>query len=143
MLKHPLIFVFHLVIIMKIDAFLSLWGWLFLLTELDGSAKALCDQRCSQNLCSQFFNMVGMSIVSPILPIYATSFGVSYAVASLVISVYAFGRLIADILVGAAADRWGCGTLCWLGRLSLLMALTNIFFASASIYWVLVRLPYF
>lgn len=87
--------------------------------------------------------MVGMSIVSPILPIYATSFGVSYAVASLVISVYAFGRLIADILVGAAADRWGCGTLCWLGRLSLLMALTNIFFASASIYWVLVRLPYF
>jgi MFS family permease len=51
-----------------------------------------------------FFNMVGISIVSPILSIYSKSFGVSYAVASLAISVYAFGRFLADVPVGVAAD---------------------------------------
>jgi multidrug resistance protein len=54
-----------------------------------------------------FFNSVGMSIVSPILPIYAKSFEVSFAIASLAITVYAFGRFIADIPVGVAADRLG------------------------------------
>ena len=54
-----------------------------------------------------FFNTVGMSIVSPILPIYAKSFQVSFAVASLAITIYAFGRLAADIPVGILADRMG------------------------------------
>jgi DHA1 family multidrug resistance protein-like MFS transporter len=48
-----------------------------------------------------------MSIVSPILPIYAKSFQVSFAVASLAITVYALGRLVADIPVGILADKVG------------------------------------
>jgi multidrug resistance protein len=73
-----------------------------------------------------FFNMIGVSIVSPILPIYSISFGVSYAVASLAISAYAFGRLMADIPVGVAADRWGRRNLMLIGSILItLMAFAN------------------
>jgi len=54
-----------------------------------------------------FFIMVGISIVSPILSVYARSFGVSYTLASLVISMYALGRLVMDLPVGVVADRVG------------------------------------
>jgi DHA1 family multidrug resistance protein-like MFS transporter len=73
-----------------------------------------------------FFNMVGMSIVSPILPLYSKSFGVSYAVASLAISANAFGRLLTDIPVGVAADRWGRRPMMLAGTLIITaMALAN------------------
>jgi len=73
-----------------------------------------------------FFNMVGMSIVSPILPIYSRSFGVSYAIASLAISMNAFGRLMTDIPVGVASDRWGRRPMMIAGTLIItVMALAN------------------
>ena len=73
-----------------------------------------------------FFNTVGMSIVSPILPIYAKSFEVSFAVASLAITVYAFGRLLADIPVGIVADRVGRRPMMLGGCIVImLMALAN------------------
>ncbi|TRO47538.1 MFS transporter, partial [Candidatus Bathyarchaeota archaeon] len=73
-----------------------------------------------------FFNMVGMSIVSPILPIYSRSFGVSYAIASLAISMNAFGRLMTDIPVGVASDRWGRRPMMLAGTLIItVMALAN------------------
>jgi DHA1 family multidrug resistance protein-like MFS transporter len=73
-----------------------------------------------------FFNMIGMSIVSPILSIYSKSFGVSYAVASLAISMNAFGRFVADVPVGVAADRWGRRPMMLAGTLIItVMALAN------------------
>jgi MFS family permease len=54
-----------------------------------------------------FFIFLGMSLISPILPLYARSFDVSYALASLAIPMYAIGRLLADIPTGIAADRLG------------------------------------
>lgn len=54
-----------------------------------------------------FFIFIGMSIVGPILPIYAKSFNVSYTLVSLAISMYALGRLIVDLPVGLFADRFG------------------------------------
>jgi multidrug resistance protein len=54
-----------------------------------------------------FFIFVGMSIISPILPLYAQSFGVSYTLVSLGIAIYAFGRFLADIPSGWLSDRWG------------------------------------
>ncbi len=54
-----------------------------------------------------FFIFVGMSIISPILPLYAQSFDVSYTLVSLAISMYAFGRFLADIPSGWLSDRWG------------------------------------
>lgn len=64
-----------------------------------------------------FFLHIGMSIVSPILPIYARSFGVSYALAALAISIYAFGRLVTDLPVGLAADKVGRRPLLLLGTI--------------------------
>lgn len=54
-----------------------------------------------------FFLNLGMSIVSPILPTYARSFDVSYTVATIAISIYAIGRLAADLPTGILGDRIG------------------------------------
>ena len=54
-----------------------------------------------------FFIFLGMSIVSPILPLYAKTFDVSFTLVSLAISMYAFGRFLADLPVGVVADRFG------------------------------------
>ena len=54
-----------------------------------------------------FFLNLGMSIVSPILPSYARSFNVSYTIATIAISIYAIGRLAADLPVGVLGDRIG------------------------------------
>jgi DHA1 family multidrug resistance protein-like MFS transporter len=79
-----------------------------------------------------FFNMVGMSIVSPIIPIYADSFGVDFAVASLAITIFAFGRFVTDIPAGAMADRIGRRPMMLLGGIlitvsALLNGITNNF----------------
>ena len=49
--------------------------------------------------------MLGSSIISPGLPLYAREFGVSYAGAGLLVSAFAFGRLAFDYVGGALADR--------------------------------------
>jgi DHA1 family multidrug resistance protein-like MFS transporter len=66
-----------------------------------------------------FFIFVGMSIVSPILPLYAESFNVSYTLVSLAISSYAFGRFLSDIPSGWLSDRWGRRPLMIWGTLIL------------------------
>ena len=66
-----------------------------------------------------FFIFVGMSIVSPILPLYAKSFNVSYTLVSLAISAYAFGRFLADVPSGLLSDRWGRRPLMIWGTLIL------------------------
>jgi len=73
-----------------------------------------------------FFNTVGMSIVSPVLPVYAKSFGVSFALASLAITIYAFGRFVADIPAGIASDRFGRRNMMLAGcAITTVMALAN------------------
>src|SRR6266516_3326364 len=54
-----------------------------------------------------FVIMLGFGIVAPILPLYARSFGVSYKAASLLISAFAFTRLITDPFSGRIVDRFG------------------------------------
>jgi MFS family permease len=49
--------------------------------------------------------MLGSSIISPGLPLYAREFGVSYAGAGLLVSSFALGRLAFDYVGGALADR--------------------------------------
>jgi MFS family permease len=50
---------------------------------------------------------VGYGIVSPVLPVYARSFGVSSAAAAAVVSVFAAVRLICAPLAGRLVDRFG------------------------------------
>jgi MFS family permease len=54
-----------------------------------------------------FVIMLGFGIIAPILPLYARSFGVSYDAASLLISAFAFMRLVSDPVVGPIVDRYG------------------------------------
>src|SRR5947207_8330334 len=54
-----------------------------------------------------FVIMLGFGIVAPILPLYARSFGVSYEAASLLISAFAFARLITDPVAGPLVSRYG------------------------------------
>jgi MFS family permease len=49
--------------------------------------------------------MLGSSIISPVLPLYAREFGVDYAGAGLLVSSFAAGRLAFDYVGGALADR--------------------------------------
>jgi MFS family permease len=54
-----------------------------------------------------FVIMLGFGIIAPILPLFARSFGVGYGTASLLISAFAFARLIVDPIAGPIVDRYG------------------------------------
>jgi len=54
-----------------------------------------------------FVIMLGFGLIAPILPLYARSFGVSYDAASLLISTFAFARLVFDPIAGPVVDRYG------------------------------------
>lgn len=52
-------------------------------------------------------NQLGFGIISPALPLYADSFGVSEAAIGLTVSIYGLGRLVLAMPAGQLADRWG------------------------------------
>jgi MFS family permease len=54
-----------------------------------------------------FVVMLGFGLVAPILPLFARSFGVGYEAAGLLISAFAFTRLLADPVSGPLVDRFG------------------------------------
>src|SRR6266571_2634753 len=54
-----------------------------------------------------FVVMLGFGLVAPILPLYARSFGVGYDAAGLLVSAFAFARLIVDPFSGPVVDRIG------------------------------------
>ena len=81
-----------------------------------------------------FFIFLGMGIVSPILAIYARSFQVSFALVSLAISMYAVGRLIADIPVGMLSDRVGRRPMMIAG--TIILAVMSFLNATATDFWM-------
>lgn len=54
-----------------------------------------------------FVVMLGFGIVVPVLPLFARSFGVGYGAAGLLISAFAFTRLVAGPIAGPLVDRIG------------------------------------
>ncbi len=79
-----------------------------------------------------FVIMLGFGLIAPILPLYARSFGVSYDAASLLISTFAFARLIFDPIAGPVVDRYGerwCAMtgVVFVGASSLLAGLAQSF----------------
>ncbi len=62
-----------------------------------------------------FFLNLGWAIVSPILPLYAESFDIPYALVGLVITANALGRILSDIPLGVVCDRVGRRPLAILG----------------------------
>jgi len=79
--------------------------------------------------------MTGQGITSPILPLYARSFGVSTAVVGLTITVFALARLMLNLPAGALADRRGRRTLLIGGP--LLLAVGMIGAGTATSIWIL------
>ena len=81
--------------------------------------------------------MLGSSIISPGLPLYAREFGVSYAGAGLLVSSFALGRLAFDYVGGALADRMSPRLLTTAG--ALITAISAFLCALApSFAWLVV-----
>jgi len=69
-----------------------------------------------------FFVSLGFSIASPILPIYAQSFGVPIALVAMVSTTNALGRILSDIPLGALCDRVGRRPLTIFGPLLITLS---------------------
>src|SRR5947208_5548575 len=67
----------------------------------------LADRAVRVIMVITFVVMLGFGIIAPILPLYARSFGVGYGAAGLLISAFAFTRLLFDLVAGPIVDRYG------------------------------------
>lgn len=83
-----------------------------------------------------FLAMIGISIVAPILPLYAREFGVSRAAAGGLISAFAVARLVFDLLGGGAVDRIGTRRMMSAG--AVLVIVSSVLAALAPTYGILV-----
>ncbi|HPP45688.1 MAG TPA: MFS transporter, partial [Methanomassiliicoccaceae archaeon] len=84
---------------------------------------------------ASFFSMMGMSIVSPVLPDYALSFGVPFALAGLLISGFGLARLFIDIPAGMLSERFGAKRFMLLGL--AIIAVSSLIAGFAGNYAVL------
>ena len=82
-----------------------------------------------------FLVMIGISLVAPIIPLYAREFGVSRTAAGALISVFAGARLVFDAFGGAMADRIGARRVMLAG--ALLVTGSSVSAALAPNYGVL------
>lgn len=79
---------------------------------------------------------MGIGLVSPILPLYAKSFGVSLTLVGLVITVYGLAMLLLDLPAGRLVDRYGRRVFLIGG--ALLIALSALANGLATEFWHLV-----
>ncbi len=82
-----------------------------------------------------FLTMTGLTLVAPILPLYAREFGVSRTAAGALISGFAAARLIFDVVGGFASDRVGARKVMLAG--AGLLAVASVGAALAPNYPVL------
>lgn len=54
-----------------------------------------------------FLNMLGVGIISPVLPLYARSFGVGATMVGLLIASFGIARIPTNVPAGSAAERFG------------------------------------
>ncbi len=81
-------------------------------------------------------NQLGFGSIVPIVPTFARSFGVSQAVAGLVISVYGLGRLLFDLPMGGLAERVGRRKIIIIGE--IVTAVGSLLCAVAGSFWLLI-----
>jgi DHA1 family multidrug resistance protein-like MFS transporter len=83
-----------------------------------------------------FCVLLGLSMVAPILPQYAESFGVTYTLVGFVISSFALTRVFLDIPAGLLSRRYDKKRIMITGLLLILAS--SILAGMATEYWVLV-----
>ena len=72
-----------------------------------GIREILGDRSFRAVIFGTFVIMLGYGILSPILPLYARSFGVGYGAVGLLNSAFAFTRLVFDLISGPLVRRFG------------------------------------
>jgi MFS transporter, DHA1 family, multidrug resistance protein len=82
-----------------------------------------------------FFVMLGVAIISPVLPAYGLSFGVGFALVGLLMSGFGLARFFLDIPVGLVCDRVGIKRFMLIG-LAVIVA-GSLVAAFAIDYWML------
>lgn len=70
-------------------------------------ARSRLDPRLLAICSSVLIVMLGVGIVGPILPLYAESFRVTYAVVGTVVAAFGIARLLFDVPAGSLGDRFG------------------------------------
>ena len=79
--------------------------------SLDGLGRAITFLRQHKQLVmistSTVVVMAGQGLVGPVLPLFATEFGVGAATVGLTLSAFALARLILNVPIGILADRHG------------------------------------
>ena len=83
-----------------------------------------------------FCVLLGLSMVAPILPQYAESFGVSYTFVGFVISSFALTRVFLDIPAGLLSRRYDKKGIMTTGLLLILAS--SVLAGMATDYWILV-----
>ncbi len=82
-----------------------------------------------------FLVMMGLSLISPILPLYAMAFGASIFMVSMLVAAFAVSRMILDLPAGLLGSRYHPKSLMLFGL--ALISSSSILCALAPNYWVL------
>jgi MFS transporter, DHA1 family, multidrug resistance protein len=70
--------------------------------------ESLRRNRILASLCvTTFFIMIGQGIISPVMPLYVKSFGISVTLVGVAIGMFGFARLVANVPIGYVAQRYG------------------------------------
>jgi MFS transporter, DHA1 family, multidrug resistance protein len=82
-----------------------------------------------------FLVMLGMTMISPILPLYAVEMGASVFMVSLLVAAFAIARMFLDLPAGLLGQRYHPKSLMMLGL--FLVTVSSILCGLAPNYWVL------
>ncbi len=86
-------------------------------------------------MATVFVDMIGFTIVLPLLPFYATRFGAKPAMVGILISAFAFAQLVTSPFWGRLSDRYGRRPMILTGL--MLSAVAYVFFGLAHSLLVL------
>jgi len=86
-------------------------------------------------MATVFADMVGFTMVLPLLPFYATRSGASPSVVGLLVAAYAFAQFATAPFWGRASDRWGRRPMILFGLMASAMA--YVLFGLADALWIL------
>lgn len=86
-------------------------------------------------MATVFVDMVGFTMVLPLLPFYATRCGASASVVGLLVAAYAFAQFVTAPLWGRASDRWGRRPMILFGLMA--SAAAYVLFGLSEALWIL------